>query len=252
MAGEYRREGNFKVAFILTEELLKDCASTIEEALTSTDEQLSAQRSKMQFQVEFARSGEFSTDELEDVLALANSGTGLIRSITISTNLFRTPKVHMRFRNTTSIDSVSYSVTGNDRDTFLVAGRLDELVGRSRAWYSRLAHLDMVSVLLGLIVVAWVIITTATGLMAILGKYHSGESNAGDQAAAFVITMAALIVVTIAGMLLNQFRRWLFPVAIFAIGDERRREQKLQFWRSVLGIAIIIALVVNVVTALVL
>jgi hypothetical protein len=52
------------------------------------------------------------------------------------------------------------------------------------------------------------------------------------------------------GYLLNKLRAWVFPIAIFAIGDGVQLVSRLAWWRGLLGVAVIVAALVNIATGL--
>lgn len=251
MSSEFRKEQDFKIAFVLTEKVLRDGVASLRKELRSTEVLSEHEASEpLRYTIELG-SGGFSTDSIDEVFALQNSGTKRVKAVTVSTTFWVTPTVYLRYRGTGFPNSVSYSVSGDERQVFFMVAQLDEFIERTRVWYSRIAHLDMLQTLFALLATFWVFALIVAGVFALAGAFDSAPPSTPREAIlanAIVVTVLVVLIILAGG--LNRLRAWLFPVGVFAFGDQKDRVQKLRFRRSFFGISVITALVVNVVTTL--
>ena len=100
-------------------------------------------------------------DDLADILALPNGPTNAIRSIAIQTNYGFEPDVNVEFRDSKRGPTVTCDVLGAQPHAHFIASELDEIAARSRTWYTRIALLDFIDVLLGIFLIAFVILTAS-------------------------------------------------------------------------------------------
>jgi hypothetical protein len=253
LSGEFTKSNDHKIAFVLTETLLRDIASTISKELASADPSREVAAKPLQDDVELVESGEFATDSIEEVIGLPNSGSKRIKAIAVRTKYGAKPRVYLRFRDVALVPNVTYRVTGEEKHAFYMSAQLDDLVVRARSWYSRLAHLDAIQAILGLLVILWVLATLGATTLALTGAFdNAGSTSARDTIVGNGIALGGLALLLVLGGVLNRARAWLFPAGIFAVGDDRNRVERLRFWRGFFGVSLIVAVGVNIATTLLL
>lgn len=251
LSGEFTKSNDQKIAFVLAETLLRDIAETVSKELVVADSLREDAAAPLQYDVELIESGEFSTDSIAEVLGLPNSGAKRIKAITIRTKYWAKPRVFFRFRDVDFVPSVTYRVTGEEKQVFYLSAQLDDLIRRSRSWYSRLAHLDAVQAILSLLLVLWVLFIVGATALVLTGAFDdTASTSARDTILANGIGLAGLALLLALGGVLNKLRTWLFPVGIFSIGDDHDRVERLRFWRGFFGVGLIVAMGVNIVTTL--
>jgi hypothetical protein len=159
--------------------------------------------------------------------------------------------VALRFSDS-STSSVSYSVSGDQRDVFFLSSELDDAIARTRMWYSRIAHADVVQLLIGLLLALFVGALLLTGVLALTGQLGDKPTTARDTAIGNLLGYGLLFSVILLGSLANRIKRRLFPVGIFAWGEGSNRLQRLAFWRNVFGLGVMLAVIVEVTVGLML
>ena len=254
MPQTFTQPGRFKIAFVLKEERLRDCVKVITDNVEPDDASPalpSLTPEPLRFYVEFNEGGELHTESLDEVLSLANSGTRRIKVVAINTHWSVRPQVSLRFSDST-FATVGYNISGSDQDVFFLASKLDEAIARTREWYSRIARADVVRLGFTVLLVAFFALLLWLGVLAITGQLSNEPVSARSSALGNLIAWGAFLIVLVVGYPLNRLRSWLFPVGIFAIGEGKERLQRLQFWRRTLGVGVVLAAVLNVVTGILL
>jgi len=252
LAGEFTKTESYKIAFVLTEGLLRDCVETIKQELEVDPPELapgSSQLEPITFDVNLVKGGSFATDSLDDVLALSNSGQKQIEGIEIRTSYWASPRTSLRFR-VSDLNNVSYRVTGDDRRAFFMASRLEDAISRTKVWYSRIAHADIVQLLMVALGVLAALYLAVAGVYALLGRIGDTPTSPRQTAIANLIVYGTVAALVLSGILANRLKKWLFPTGLFAFGDQLERLNRLRFWRSVLGVSVVLAFVTNIATTL--
>ena len=153
--------------------------------------------------------------------------------------------VSVKFEDAQIGSTIIYETSGQQHLTYFLSSQLDDIIARSKAWYSAVATVR--------------IPTTAyifAGLLVIVGILMAAFSvNVVDRSDRLAIPPEALLLLLTlvwpSFLLLRALSEGLFPLAIFTIGDGRRAPGRLAFWRNLIFGSILLAAAVNVATSLI-
>lgn len=146
---------------------------------------------------------------------------------------------------------MNYHVRGEEQQLLFHADRLDQWCSGIRAWYSRIALVNPVQVLFFLPLVLGLIVLPLGFYFDLIG--FSEDEGADGKMAVLVVTLVVILygVVLAIGGLLSRFRSALFPIAVFAIGDGKRRFARTQKVRDLVLLAFAISFAASIVATLV-
>lgn len=252
------------VAFIVSEDILTRLVTAIKE--------LAGNDIKTFFRVGFADGSSVRYSDVDDLVKLSNLGTRTIRELhfsavrpTAATESVRRTRLRALLRvltnNPTNIkvnaseplsisivfDSARYgaplariSVKGSERDVFDVGNAAREIVEMSRAWYSKLITIELFLVGMFLFVVgAFGVGSLLFRIAGIDGDIEYGVLEVlGGMAVIFGVPAVVLWV-------LNEAKKWLFPRAVFLIGEGKRRYDRTVFWRNTIGVVVLLGFLVS-------
>jgi hypothetical protein len=265
------------IAFVLDEDALRQLISKIQSTI--------GQQTVTSFNVGFSDKTTITTSSISDVLSLPNSGLKTIEQIAFTitrgpssaktykfkflrrarkaiqalrgadsdTNKDRVGsaasnpndgsadealKVSVKFWNITGVSSVDYEIAGDEREVFYLTSAINESVLAVRTWYSKLAHTEA----------GWlgIILVPLASFGFIIIDYD---------ARMFGMPLWLVLAVSLVGLLvllflLAKLKSWLFPIAVFAIGEGRKHNERLRFWRTTIGVAVILGFIVSIVSGL--
>jgi hypothetical protein len=267
-----------KIAFVLDEDALRQLISKIQSTV--------GQQTVTTFYVGFSDKTTIQTSDINHVLSLPNSGPKtidwlaftitrrpnsgkpyrlkLLRRLRASLHALWNPdsdtrrnrqgssamasrdkpadetlEVAVKFFNLSGVSSVDYEIAGDEREVFYLTSAINESVLAVRTWYSKLAHMDTSW--------GWFILFPLVGASLALIDFDSrifGIPSWLVWAGSFVVLVVLLIV-------LKRSKGWLFPIAVFAIGEGRKHNERLRFWRTTIGVAVILGFIVSVVSGLI-
>lgn len=147
-------------------------------------------------------------------------------------------------------EPIAFSITAPDDNLVLrVRGNLLSLAGEMRPWYSRVATLDFVSVMMAILAVT--VIAIFVGLAFDLLPFTSGaSSNSAAETRVEARVLSATLAIAACAAALNKLRARLFPLGVIALGQgaERFRTQETIRWVIVVGL--IVSFVGSVVASL--
>ena len=136
------------------------------------------------------------------------------------------------------VASVSASIDGPSELVQQFRTALEPQLFGLRAWYTRVARLDFISVVLFFFFVMWLTVTIGMALGILATNDEPGLPLRG-QAVAYTMIAGAIG----AGWLLNRLRERIFPVATFEMGQGKRRHELLEKVRWGVVVAFIVSLV---------
>lgn len=248
MSNSYSKDESHKIAFVLSEDHIRRLVALISDNIESSSSLLEA---AIHYKVEFPGSAELSTESLDDVLALPNSGNKQIKAIRMLA-VGAEPSIYVRLSDISGYANVRYSVTGTDKQVFYITDKLGDVVGSIRMWHSRLSHADL---FLFVLMILWAFAVPAGlifGWLLLSGRAPDEPLSAGryilNTSLSYVLVGVLFGIVAVAA----KVRSHLFPTAVFMIGDGKERYDRILFWRrTVMGVGIVLPLVVAALSALV-
>lgn len=191
--------------------------------------------------------GKIEGETIAKLLSLSNLGKQRILGVNFASNYHASPRFSLEFGTDGYGAGISYVINGERDDGELVESQIEQVVARIRQWYSPVARIDMVGFLLGTLVFAWVAATVVLFVLAVAGKVSDEPSSPRDHSIGQGVALGLVLAVSGLGVLLNRVRKWLFPVGLFALGEEVTRPDKLSRWRWFFGGTVIVGFLLNVV-----
>ena len=250
----FEQSRTYRTAFVLTEQLVRDMTTLINENSASTTDPANLD-DRFQFTIKMVNDSAIRTGDVEDVLRLANHKDARITSLSGTTGYRFEPKVSLTFARSDYGFTISYTVAGSQVASSFIASQLEEIIKRSKPWYNKIATTDSVAVLLNFMLGLCVLASILGVVVRLNQDAASAAKLESETTVDSVLTVlnwigfAALALIGL-GYLLNKLRAWVFPIAIFAIGDGVQLVSRLAWWRGLLGVAVIVAALVNIATGL--
>jgi hypothetical protein len=184
---------------------------------------------------------------VEELQSFPNTSGREITAVYISTSGWDKPRVTVWLKDTSRFAPITFEVEDDDERTVIaLSDKLGRWANDLRQWYSPFAHRTSgdtvgLSTLIGLLLISAAIFFP---LARLIGPHPSDVGWVWGAA-------LGIFSVIVSAMLVTKVQWALFPVGSFAIGEGIRRHDrtvKLRgLWGSVLGVAILIGLVVNIV-----
>lgn len=243
MAIRTSKSQSFKIAFVLDESLLRSITNLLQEV-----------SQEIEYHVGCSDGSSIQCTSLEEVLQVPNSKERQITYIVLITPLGKAPSIRLRFRGRPFDDSIEYEVSGDEKSTFFVSDKLDECISNLRQWYTPVAFLSFLELLLlfflGILIgsVAVVVFYTAnTPVILDLSEPIVEDKTDGDR---FLLRLFLQImgIFILSAAIKFLFER-IFPIATFAIGGGLKRYKGLVIIRHALGVGFGLALLASLIAS---
>lgn len=190
-------------------------------------------------------------DTLEEVLAQPNYDNRPITGIDISQKNYSSPYLTFELADR-RWSPLRYYVSGEERDVLYLSRKAEDALQSMRQWYSRIARAEPVAIL-GIIVTVALVVVLILGAVVLLTDDGSPRPiDARDYLAGYVWGYAGYAVFIGLLFALGRFRKWLFPIAVFAWGDGARRQTRYESRRRFFGITVLAGLGIGVARELIL
>ncbi len=239
---------SFRWAYMVDEDSLRRLDRLLnEEVLSEAEPSPTYEDAPREFtyQVYFSDGSNLRTYSLDEVVDLPNSRDRRITSIAVSEPFWlHDLRVHISFRQYSSIAAVEYEVAGEASKALHLADRLDQHLSAVRQWYTPLIRVNefkVLSILMFLFALAY---------LAFFVYAMNTEGITTIPPAIATFSFLGPVAIMVIGAVFLWLRRKLFPVATFAIGQGVARNKNLNYWRNVLGIVVVLGLILNVVAGL--
>ncbi len=187
---------------------------------------------------------------LDDLLKFENPLTREIRELVLVGRTDRYDRsARIRFMNE-DYSNIWLSLEGPEDAVVKFNSFLEDLIPNLKPWYSRIARLDFIFTGLILLLAAFLglLIFAATGLIA---NAKSSEPDLKTTAIGWLLMAGILIVLFAGGWLLNRWRKIVFPVAVFALGQGQKRHAEKEWLRSTVIVGFLVSLAAGIVLLLV-
>ena len=216
----------FKSAFRVDPVALRRLVDLLEKEVLQQIELSKYRERVIEYDVKLSDGSNLSTTDLDEVLELENSRRRHITSIVLSTPYADSIRATVKLSNDSP--PVSYDLRGEDKEVVSLSSKLDENLIGLRQWYSFVARYSVLGLLFLLYALAFVAaftLSAADAFFPSLVPEGSGgsETSARDQFSFVLVVWSALLV----GLTLDVFRKLLFPIATFAIGQGAKRDKTL-------------------------
>lgn len=240
----YSTSQRVKAAYVIDERTILTCERLFVEALSRGTLPPYASTGELTLDVDLSDS-KLEGVSISELLELSNIGRQHIRAVRMRSNYHSSPKFDIDFESDGYRAGINYRIDGERDDAEHVEAEIEQIIARARQWYSHLAFVDLVGLLLGAALFAWLAFSLIYFILALAGKVSEEPSSPRDSALAQGFAIVLVVILAAIGALGNKFRRWLFPVAIFALGEEGDRPRKLSAWRWFLGGTVVVGFIVN-------
>jgi hypothetical protein len=232
-------------ARVLTREALLRRAFVLDEAaLARLDRVLAGLDAPRRYLIATGDGLRAEADSLAALLSAPPAAALPITGLTASTAGSGPTRAVISLRGAGRSGTIAYDVTGDAAEVLHLAGQLEAWLDGITPWYARLAVTDLTGVVVGLGLLAWLTAVVVTNRGAAGGLLPFPEAllapfSAPAGAAGLALALLAALGLLAVSALLDRLKRWLLPVATFAIGPGRRRHQRLVAVRTqVLGLGI--------------
>lgn len=125
----------------------------------------------------------------------------------------------MEFNTEGHSAGISYVIDGEREDAERAEAEVEQIIAHAKQWYSPIARVDLVAVLLGGLAVLWLAGAILYFVLALLGYISDRPSSPRDAALSQGFALALVASIVVVGSVGNFFRKWLFPVGVFAPGN---------------------------------
>lgn len=182
-------------------------------ALQKLDEIVIKDSGAVSYEVRLSDGTVLEPANLDDVLSLPNPETRQIRRITVS-GPYRAPlHINLSVQDDSFDDTVNVSIRGEEKEVVFVSRELDDWVASISKDYGFISITSTKTILVQMSMVA-----AGFLLFGIPSDRHWGAKSQ------VVATIMGAVLIFMA-FCRTLFRRWVFPIAIFAIGDGVRRRK---------------------------
>jgi hypothetical protein len=190
---------------------------------------------------------ELTAPSLDALTGITNLKSRHIRRIEVTTPWREILRASLTLRRDRKLASLEYDLIGEERSVVQVARELDAWMHGVRVWYSRLATVDWVVLLIG----TWLSVLLAIGLVVVLlaqaGRLSlSPVPGFGDAIAAAMWTIPLLL-----GTVVNFFRNGLFPIGTYLIFDGVKRHERAIRARQILGGGFLLSMLASMIATVV-
>ena len=189
---------------------------------------------------------ELTAQSLEALTRITDLKARHIRRIELTTPWREILRASLILRRDRKLASLEYDLVGEERSVVHVARELDGWMSSVRPWYSRLATVDWVVLLLG----TWLTVLVAIALvvlgLASMGRLELSPVPSFDDALAAAMWTIPLLL----GTMVNFFRNGLFPIGTYLIFDGRRRHRYAIQARQLLGGGFVVSMIVSMIATL--
>lgn len=218
-------------------EFLKEAFVIQEEDLSKLDEVFGKVSGDNTYEIKTSDGITREYNSIKDITNFENSASNPIVKFNISSHSID-PKIwaSVSFEND-SIHPIHYSLQGSGEE---LSDLLEEIKYRfegMRPWYSKLAKADFVSYALILLVIIQ-IVAVIIGAFDLIPENGGSSQNENDSESRALFLVYLILGSTVfLGWVLNQIRKKLFPIGVFAIGQGRKRHELLEKirWSVIIG-----------------
>lgn len=241
--GTRTKDGEVKRAFLLSADDLHNLAKLLEEEVLERIGERSAaiygdEDRKISYNVEFSDGSSLDTSSLDEVLQLPNSPLSKITKIRLSTP-YSAAKIRasVRFANEGYGGPMSYTVSGEEREVFSLAKKLDEFLIGLKRWYWPIARYSLYAVFLVLCFALIGIVLAALAIAVVVDRFFFpgllDDSGGDGSSLEFGVLVWGLLMLICGAVLLLDFarNRW-FPNATYAIGQGEKRDEQMERFRK--------------------
>ena len=234
-----KKQASFRQCFVLTEQELRKLYLALTEFSGNTS-----------IEIKSADGLTRGVSTLDELLAFENPPNKDIQELVLSGKGRSSDRsASLRFMN--SDDSNTWiTMEGPEEAVVTFNASVEEQLSSMKPWYAVFAKLEFLVIGLLLVVVAYLglLVLAATGLIG--GQKPSApdlRSTALGNLIAVLLVSAPLVV----GLALNRWRRNLFPIGVFAIGQGRKRHADREWLRSTVVVSFAVSLAAGVALLLV-
>ena len=199
------------------------------------------------YQVMLKDGREFTAKSLDELFKISDLKVRHIRRLEIATDWREILRASLTLQRDRKLPALAYDLVGEERSVVQVAEALDDWMKSVRAWYSRLATMDWMIMLVS----TWLTVVLAVSLVALVLSYRaplvfSSTWGFSDEIAAALWTIPLLL-----GTVLNFLRNGLFPIGTYLVRDEASWNGVTARARKVVGGGFLLSLIAAFLTTLV-
>lgn len=210
-------------------------------------DQILASAGPRRYSVALKDGRELTAPSLEALTRITNLKARHIRRIEMSTPWREILRANLILRRDRKLASLEYDLVGEERSVVHVAQELDGWMSSVRPWYSKLATVDWVVLLLGTWMTVLVGIALVVLVLASMGRLELSAVPSFDDAIAAAMWTIPLLF----GTLVNFFRNGLFPIGTYVIFDGVKRHRYTIKARKFLGGGFVVSMIVSMIATLV-
>ncbi|WP_375761461.1 hypothetical protein [Corallococcus exercitus] len=177
-----------------------------------------------------------------------NNSNNQIIEILVSTPWQSTQRAAVRLRKpeNSEVSSIDYDIAGEEKDVFILSGKLDQWIAARRPAYAYLSRWELIPILSatsGLMLILMALIALPNSESAVREAQATGKPLP-------VVVMAPpwAWVTAFVGLTATWLRNRVMPISDFAIGDGAERSRRLSFWRNTVILASLLGIATSVLT----
>lgn len=233
------REDSLTQPFVLEDSDLENLCSRLQKWVTNFNFEITNKDSLKR---------EFSN--LADLLLFENPPNKDIETLRLrgsSSNL--ETRIWIRF-DKNSLRNVFISIEGDEAAAMAINDCLEESLAAIKPWYALLARINFYLILLAIYLLPAALFLIAVGL-GIIKIQSAPSSNLESRIQSFVIGVLSGFIPIIFGTFLNNVKRSMFPMGVFALGQGAKRHKDKEIVRTVVVVAFFVSLASSILGTLI-
>ncbi len=234
------KDASFRQCFVLTDQEL----GKLHRALTEFSDDI-------EIEIRCADGLNRNVSSVEELVQFENPPNKDIQELVLSSrglNPYRSAR--LRFMNRDDAN-VWLTMEGPEESVVRLNSSVEDRLASMKPWYAPFAKVNFVVGAFVLIGVAYIglLVVAATGIL--VTEKTAAPDVLRSTALGNLIALAAIGVPLILGFALNRWRKSLFPIGVFAIGQGQKRHADREWVRSTVVVGFVVSLVAGIVVLLV-
>jgi hypothetical protein len=180
-----------------------------------------------------------ATTDADSVLKFPNSRTRSISRIEFDNGYGSDLRIRVVFESTAGFSKIQYQLAGDDKAVLHKAREIEEIIETCRVWYSSIAASPF----------ARGALTASFYFIGFIGSFWAFVAlNHGTKGMPRILNYLPILLSPfyLVALLANRWIPWMFPPAVFAIGDGIRRARNSAFLRRFVGVTLLAGLILSV------
>ncbi len=203
-----------------------------EDDITKLNEKIIEFAGNSSIQIECSDNLTREMNKIDELLEYDNPRNKSIKSLRLSAygkERFENRRVYLTFSDS-ELSNIYLSIEGPEKEVTILNEKINDKLDGFKPWYAFMTRVDFLFVFLGLyfLLIAYTYLGVLVGF--INTAHNTVEENSIKKDAIFFVIIVLPLVLS---FILNWFRKKIFPISFFAMGQGKKRYKNLEKFRIV-------------------